>query len=390
MTALFLIVLVDLIGFGIIIPLLPFYAEHFGATPFQVGLVMAVYSTAQLIAAPLWGRLSDRIGRRPVLLGTLAGMTIGSAALAFVDSLFALFVVRIATGLMAGNISTAFAYVSDITTPATRARGMGIVGAAFGLGFIAGPAVGGILAGADPLAADFRTPALAAAGLSLLAMALAAARLPESMTPEARAAARAARIRPFAAWRDMMGRPRLRRLVGLMFFATFVFAGMEATFAMWSERQFGWGPEPNGYLFAMIGMLSAAIQGGLIGRLAHRFGESRLIPIGAALLALGLGTIPLASSPILLVPAMLLAGAGFSLMSPSLNSLISIEAAETERGAVMGLSRSAATLGRVLGPAWGGAMFGAVGKDAPYAFGAVLMLALVLFARRVLADAKTD
>ncbi|MEK7819513.1 MAG: MFS transporter, partial [Pseudomonadota bacterium] len=251
-------------------------------------------------------------------------------------------------------------------------------------------AIGGILAGADPLAADFRTPALAAAGLSLLAMTLAAVRLPESMTPEARAAARAAKIRPFAAWRDMMGRPRLRRLVGLMFGATFVFAGMEATFAMWSERQFGWGPEPNGYLFAMIGILSAAIQGGLIGRLAHRFGESRLIPIGAALLALGLGAIPLASSPILLVPAMLLAGAGFSLMSPSLSSLISLEAAETERGAVMGLSRSAATLGRVLGPAWGGAVFGMIGKDAPYAFGAVLMLALVLFAHRALVGAKAD
>lgn len=390
MTALFLIVLVDLIGFGIIIPLLPFYAEHFGATPFQVGLVMAAYSLAQLIAAPLWGRLSDRIGRRPVLLGTLAGMTIGSAALAFVDSLFVLFVVRIATGFMAGNISTAFAYVSDVTTPATRARGMGIVGAAFGLGFVAGPAIGGILAGADPLAADFRTPALAAAGLSLLAMTLAAVRLPESMTPEARAAARAAKIRPFAAWRDMMGRPRLRRLVGLMFGATFVFAGMEATFAMWSERQFGWGPEPNGYLFAMIGILGVVIQGGLIGRLAHRFGESRLIPVGAALLALGLGMIPLASSPILLVPAMLLAGAGFSLMSPSLSSLISLEASETERGAIMGLSRSAATLGRVLGPAWGGAMFGAISKDAPYAFGAVLMLALMLFAHRVLVGAKAD
>lgn len=390
MTALFLIVLVDLIGFGIIIPLLPFYAEHFGATPFQVGLVMAAYSMAQLIAAPLWGRLSDRIGRRPVLLGTLAGMTIGSAALAFVDSLFVLFVVRIATGFMAGNISTAFAYVSDVTTPATRARGMGIVGAAFGLGFVAGPAIGGILAGADPLAADFRTPALAAAGLSLLAMTLAAVRLPESMTPEARAAVRAAKIRPFAAWRDMMGRPRLRRLVGLMFGATFVFAGMEATFAMWSERQFGWGPEPNGYLFAMIGILGVVIQGGLIGRLAHRFGESRLIPVGAALLALGLGMIPLASSLIVLVPAMLLAGAGFSLMSPSLSSLISLEASETERGAIMGLSRSAATLGRVLGPAWGGAMFGAISKDAPYAFGAVLMLALMLFAHRVLVGAKAD
>ena len=390
MTALFFIVLVDLIGFGIIIPLLPFYAEHFGASPLEVGLVMAAYSAAQLIAAPLWGRLSDRIGRRPVLLGTLVGMTAGSAALAFADSLAALFAVRIATGFMAGNISTAFAYVADITTPETRARGMGVVGAAFGLGFIAGPAVGGILAGADPLAADFRTPALAAAALSLLAAGLAWLRLPESLSTEARAAARAAKGRLFAAWRDMLARPHLRWLVGLMFFATFVFAGMESTFALWSERQFGWGPEPNGYLFAAIGLLSAGIQGGLVGRLATRFGERRLIPVGAFLLALGLAAVPFATSPALLVPAMLLAGAGFSLMSPALNSLISLQAATMERGGIMGLSRSAATLGRVLGPAWAGALFGLFGKDAPYAVGAVLMLALVVFAHRALARTNTQ
>ncbi len=390
MTALFFIVLVDLIGFGIIIPLLPFYAEHFGASPLQVGLVMAAYSAAQLVAAPLWGRLSDRIGRRPVLLGTLVGMTAGSVGLAYADSLAMLFAVRIATGFMAGNISTAFAYVTDITTPETRARGMGIVGAAFGLGFIAGPAIGGILAGADPLAADFRTPALAAAALSLLAAVLAWTRLPESLSVEVRAAARAAKGKPFAAWREMLGRPRLRRPVGLMFFATFIFAGMESTFALWSERQFGWGPEPNGYLFAAIGLLSAGIQGGLVGRLAARFGEERLIPAGAFLLAIGLGAVPFAATPALLVPAMLLAGAGFSLMSPSLNSLISLQAASTERGGVMGLSRSAATLGRVLGPACAGALFGLVGKDAPYAVGAVLMLIFVVLARRGLTRTDTE
>ncbi|MBM3565785.1 MAG: MFS transporter [Alphaproteobacteria bacterium] len=384
MTSLFLIVLVDLIGFGIIIPLLPFFAEHFGATPLQVGLVMAAYSLAQLIAAPMWGRLSDRIGRRPVLLGTLVGMTIGSVGLAYTDSLEALFIVRIATGFMAGNISTAFAYAADISTPETRARGMGIVGAAFGLGFIAGPAIGGILAGPDPLAADFRTPALAAAGLSFLAMVLAILRLPESLPPEARAAARAKKGPPFAVWRDAVHRPSLRRLIVLMFCATFVFAGMEATFTMWSQRQFGWGPEPNGYLFAMIGLLSATIQGGLIGRLADRFGEERLVAAGAAFLAAGLALIPLATAPALLIPAMLLAGTGFSLLSPALNSLISFEAAETERGVIMGLSRSAATLGRVLGPAWGGVVFGMIGKDAPYVLGAVLMLAYVFAALRLL------
>ena len=165
MPALFLIVLVDLIGFGIIIPLLPFFAEHFGASPFQVGLLMASYSASQLVAAPVWGRISDRVVRRPVLIATLIGMTGGSAALAFADSLAMLFAVRIATGFMAGNIATAFAYVADVTTPETRARGMGVVGAAFGLGFVAGPAIGGLLAGPDPAHADFQTPSLAAAAL---------------------------------------------------------------------------------------------------------------------------------------------------------------------------------------------------------------------------------
>ena len=140
MTALFLIVLVDLIGFGIIIPLLPFFAEHFDASPFEVGLVMASYSAAQLVAAPAWGRISDRIGRRPVLLATLFGMVAGYVALASIETLAGLFAVRILTGFMAGNISTAFAYVADVTAPEARARGMGIIGAAFGLGFIAGPA----------------------------------------------------------------------------------------------------------------------------------------------------------------------------------------------------------------------------------------------------------
>ncbi|MCC7017456.1 MAG: MFS transporter [Rhodospirillales bacterium] len=382
MSALFLIVLVDLIGFGIIIPLLPFFAEHFGASPFQVGLVMASYSAAQLVAAPLWGRLSDRVGRRPVLLATLIGMAAGSVALAFAESLSMLFAVRVMTGFMAGNISAAFAYVADITAPETRARGMGLVGAAFGLGFIAGPAIGGLLAGPDPAHADFRTPALAAAGLSALAFALTWLRLPESLPPGARARqpGGAGAKKP---WLETLRRPRLNGMIGLIFLATFVFAGMESTFAIWSRRQLGWGPEQNGYLFAFIGILSAAIQGGLIGLLAARFGEQRLVSAGAILLALGLAAIPFARSVHLLIPAMVLAGSGFSLVSPALNSLISLEASERERGGVMGLARSSATLGRVLGPAWAGAIFGLIGKDSPYFAGALLMALLAALVPRV-------
>ena len=385
MTALFLIVLVDLIGFGIIIPLLPFFAEHFGASPFQVGLVMASYSASQLVAAPVWGRLSDRIGRRPVLLMTLIGMAGGSLLLAVADSLAMLFAVRIATGFMAGNISTAFAYVADITRPEARARGMGIVGAAFGLGFIAGPAIGGLLAGADPANADYQTPAFAAAALSALAFALTWSRLPESLPPAARAA-RDSSARGFARpWLDALRRPRLGGMIGLMFLSTFVFAGMESTFAIWSRRQFGWGPEPNGYLFAFVGLLSAAIQGGAIGRLVARFGERRLVSGGAILLALGLGAVPFAHQVPVLVLAIALAGIGFSLVTPALNSLISLEAAEGERGGIMGLARSSATLARVLGPALAGAAFDWIGKDAPYFGGALLMGLLAWLVPRVMA-----
>ncbi len=166
MATLFLIVFVDLVGFGLIIPLLPFYGEHFHASPATVGLLMAVYSFAQFLAAPLWGRLSDRIGRRPVLACSLAGATLSYLWLAFAQDLWMLFAARALGGFMAGNIATAFAYVADVTTPANRAKGMGIVGAAFGLGFIFGPAIGGVLAGHDPANADYTSPALVAAALS--------------------------------------------------------------------------------------------------------------------------------------------------------------------------------------------------------------------------------
>ena len=172
MPILFLIVVVDLIGFGIIIPLLPFYAEFFYADPATVGLIMATYSLTQFLAAPYWGQLSDRIGRRPVLLVSLAGSAVAYFWLGFADELWVLFAARALGGLMAGNISAAFAYVADVTTPKNRAKGMGMIGAAFGLGFIIGPAVGGILAGPDPINADYKSPAFAAAGLSMMALAL--------------------------------------------------------------------------------------------------------------------------------------------------------------------------------------------------------------------------
>ena len=385
MPILFLIVLIDLIGFGIIIPLLPFYAEHFDADPDVVALLMATYSFTQFLAAPLWGRMSDRVGRRPVLIASLAGAVVSYVWLGFADSLWALFAARAMGGLMAGNISAAFAYVADVTTRADRARGMGRIGAAFGLGFIIGPAVGGLLAGPDPATANYQLPALAAAGLSLAAFILALALLRESLSPAVRARlAGQPAERGLAPFADVLRRARMGLLIGLTFLVTFVFAGMEATFAMWSERQFGWGPEHNGYLFAFVGLLGATVQGGLVGRLARRFGEARLIVQGAVALTVGLVLAPFAETVSILLVAMVFLVYGFSVSTPSLNSLISLQVGEDEQGKVLGVTRSVSTLARVIGPAWAGFLFSTLGRNGPYFGGAVVMIGVLILGLRVL------
>ncbi len=375
MPILFLIVFIDLVGFGVIIPLLPFFAEHFAASPATVGLLMATYSLGQFIAAPFWGRTSDRVGRRPILLITLAGGALSYVVLGYADSLWMLFLARALGGFMAGNISTAFAYIADITTAENRAKGMGVIGAAFGLGFIAGPAIGGILAGPDPLNANFQLPALAAAGLSLTALVMAIFMLKESLSDELRRSlAGKSRARRAQQFRQALARPNLGLMIGLSFLATFVFAGMETTFAMWSERRFDWGPQQNGYLFAFVGILSAIIQGGLIGRLVNRFGETGLVVQGAAALAIGMLAIPFANSLAALLAAMAIVAYGFSVINPTLNSLISLQVGPEEQGGIMGASRSATTMARVVGPVWAGMLFAVLGMDWPYFAGAAVML----------------
>jgi len=391
MPILFLIVVIDLIGFGIVIPLLPFYAEFFQAGPATVGLIMATYSFTQFLAAPFWGRLSDRIGRRPVLLTSLAGAAIAYVLLGFAETLWMLFAARALGGFMAGNISAAFAYVADTTTRENRAKGMGLIGAAFGLGFIIGPAVGGLLAGPDPIHADYQSPAFAAAGLSVVALVLGLGFLKESLSLEIRdrinSRSREGRVQQF---RRSLTHPHVGFLIFISFLATFAFAGLEATFAMWSRRQFGWGPEQNGYLFAFVGILGALVQGGLVGRLATRFGESRLVAYGAGALSVGVLLIPFAASlPVLLI-AMTVAGLGFSIISPALNSAISLRVDDENQGMVMGVTRSATTMARVAGPAFAGALFAFMGKDWPYYAGAVIMAIVMVFVWRAIPRLDSD
>jgi len=387
MFALFIIVVIDLIGFGIIIPLLPFYAEFFQASPFMVGLIMATYSLAQFISAPVLGRLSDQFGRRPVLLFSLLGAVISYILLGFASQLWILFLARALGGLMAGNIAAAFAYVADVTTSENRARGMGLIGAAFGLGFIIGPAIGGLLAGPDPATADYQSPAFAAAALSGVAFIVALFVLKESLTKDIRerlkARPRENRLQQF---KRHCTNKNIIILIVISFFATAAFAGLEATFAIWTERKFDFGPEQNGYLFAFVGILSAAVQGGLSGRMAKRFGEARMLIQGAAALCIGIVMIPFSVNIPMLVIALGIAGYGFSIISPALNSLISLNADKSEQGAVIGVSRSATTLARVAGPAVAGALFLLFGMDWPYYFGAMMMVLVIYLGLSVRAE----
>lgn len=372
---LFLTVFVDLLGFGIIIPLLPFYAEHFSATPFVVTLLMATYSLLQFVFSPIWGRLSDRWGRRPILMVSLGGAAVAYTWFGLAGSLWTVFAARALAGAMGGNIAAAQAYIADVTTPENRARGMGMIGAAFGLGFIFGPALGGVLAGGDIHALNFALPAFVAAGLSLLALVFAALALPESLDPQLRQRAKnSARQGRLASLLEAAKQGQVGLVIGLFFLVTFAFSGMESTFAMWSERQFSWGPQQNGYLFAFAGVMGALIQGVFIGRLTRRFGEVNLLKQGALALALGLFLVPLSSQLSLLILAMVLMAYGLGVSNPSLNSLVSRKTSAERQGSALGLTQSASSLARIVGPVWAGMSFSAWGRAWPFFSGALVML----------------
>ena len=371
MPTLFLIVFVDLVGFGLVIPLLPFYALRFAASPQQVTLLLAVFSLMQLVTAPLWGRLSDRIGRRPVLIVSMAAAALAYLWMGAATALWMLFAARAFAGACAGNIAAAQAYIADITRPEDRAKGMGLIGAAFGLGFIIGPALGGLLAGDDPATADVELPAWVAAGLSLLALCGVAAILPESLRAEGR------RLRParsrLASVLGVLRRPILSRLILIFFLVILAFAGMESTFALWATEQFAWGPRQVGYVFAYVGVLSAILQGGLIGLLTRRFGEEHLLLCGLALIAAGLLVLPLARGLAVLGLSVSALALGMGLVQPSINSLVSRRAGPEEQGEVLGVSQSVGSLSRVLGPATAGFFFAQFGRDAAFFWGAALV-----------------
>jgi DHA1 family tetracycline resistance protein-like MFS transporter len=362
----FITVFIDLLGFGIIIPLLPFYAEHFGASAVMVGLLSSSFSLAQFLFAPFWGRLSDRVGRRPVILIGLLGSALSYAFFALATSLPMLFLARSLAGIAGANIPTAQAFIADTTTAETRARGMGLIGAAFGLGFIFGPAIGGFLSHWG-----YAAPAWFAAALSLANFVAAVFLLPESRPPHARDTSRPGRIEVI---RRAVAQPNLPMVLLVYFLVVAAFASFEATFALYSERRFGFTPATIGYMFAWIGVVLATVQGVLVGRVVKRVGEKRLVPLAIFAIALALGFVPVAGTvPLLAAVAGLLAmGMGFN--SPSMLSAISQLADARDQGSTLGVSQSLGSLARIIGPLWGGWVFDQFGVQFPFFTSAAVML----------------
>lgn len=382
MLILFLIVFVDLVGFGIMVPLLPFYVERVGAGPEIITITLGLYSLFQFVAAPIWGKLSDRYGRKPILAWTLSGFAISYVALGFADSLWMVVATRVFGGLMAGNISTAFAYVADITTPETRAKGMGMVGAAFGLGFIFGPVIGGLLAGSDLETANFLRPALVAASLTTIALISVIVALPESLSEEVR---ERIRVRPKLPLRvrlhTVFQRKTLTLIITIGFVVTMAWALLETVLALWANRVLALGPRDIGLLLTYVGVIAVIIQGGLIGMLTKKFGERALVATAAGFLFGGYALLAAAQGWNLLIAAMTLLAIGNGLSNPSLSSLVSKEADDTERGAVLGVYQGAGSLARVVGPMYAGLVFAQVGTSVPFIIASACMvpaLAMVL------------
>jgi DHA1 family tetracycline resistance protein-like MFS transporter len=346
----FITVFIDLVGFGIVIPVLPYYAEgtKFGATPTQVGLLFASYSVMQLVFSPVLGRLSDKYGRRPILLMSLLGTAIGFLVLGFATTLWMLFVGRIVDGISGGNISTAQAYIADVTTKEDRAKGMGLIGAAFGLGFVFGPAIGGILS-----RWGVNVPFLFAGGLAFANAILLYFTLPETVTPDHPARVSAASGR---GWRQLLvalREPRLAYVLAIYFLGIVAFSIMTATFSLFMMFRLGYDAFHNGWVFAFVGIISATIQGGLIGKLVKRFGEPLLIIVGALLFSASLFAIPfvtIASGLAALLALGAVTAIGQALSAPSLSSLASKTASAAEQGGVLGVMQSVASLARAVGP----------------------------------------
>jgi multidrug resistance protein len=372
----FLTVMVDLIGFGIIVPILPLYAENFGASGLKIGMLMGIFSLMQLIFLPLWGRLSDRIGRRPVFLISIAGNALSLLLCAFAGDYWTLFMARLIAGICSSNISVANAYVADCTPPEDRARGMGKIGAARGIGFVLGPAFGGALAQFGQAA-----PFLGAAALAFVNLISAACFLKESLSDDSRNRSQVkSRAQGIRLVNSIEG---LKPLVVMGVVQIIAFSMLEMSFVLFTERRLELSPEEAGTVasafFVYLGVVIAVVQGGLIGRLTAAWGERNLVMVGLALVSVGMFLITLTPTGNFMALLLFVAvvAAGQSLVTPSLSSLLSRATPVEHQGAVFGLYQSGMALARTIGPLTAGVLFDR-SENMPYWVGGSLMVVALL------------
>ena len=367
LATLFAVVIIDLVGFGVVMPVLPFWAQEFGANATTFGLLQSSYAAAQLVCAPLWGRLSDRVGRRRVLLATIAGTALALIGLGLARSLFWLFAARILAGAFAANVSVAAAYIADVTPPEERTRWMGMLGACFGIGFVLGPAIGALLA---PYGNG--VPMLATGGLAAFNWGVAALLLREP----AQHGARENGGGRLGVLRD----PTLRLCVAVNLFFSVAVTQLETLFPFLMLQRFGWGARQVGMVLVAMALVMGGIQGGGMKTISARFPERTLVVAGFLLLALGFASLPLPTSVALLMLPLLLAAVGRAIAQPALQSVVSLAARPAQLGLVMGAFQSSASLARVVGPSLGGVLYDAA-RPAPFWLASVLLIGVALAAR---------
>jgi MFS transporter, DHA1 family, tetracycline resistance protein len=373
----FLTTFVNLVGFGIIIPLLPFYAQTFGASPLVIGLLFASFSLSQLVASPLLGDLSDRWGRRPVLIFSLLGTVVSFVMMAMANSLTMLFAARIVDGLSGGSITTARAYIADVSTEENRAKAFGLLGAAFGLGFIVGPALGAAFSHIS-----YTAPIWAAAAITAAAVAMAWLWLPETVhrTQAGRS--------PWRALGDLWGRPHLRLLFTIDFVYWTAFAVYQTTFALFGARRFGFDAAHIGYLLSAFGVLGVVVQGGMVGPIVRVLGERRTLSMGLLFAAVGWGGSALTHSLPVFVFMLVPGAIGIGLCNATLSALVSKAAGPNEQGRVQGAAGALESLGRTMGPVWGNGSLQRFGEGSAYGSAAVALLGAAVLALRYHPGAK--
>ena len=396
LAVLFSVVLINLIGFGLVVPLLPFFAQSLKADAWQITLMFSAYSLGQFFAEPFWGRLSDRIGRKPVLLITLIANAVGYLALAFAPNVWVAIAIRLFTGFGAGNISTVQGYVADVTPPEQRAGRMGLIGAAFGMGFIIGPGLGGILTQPQLGHVGFLMPIYAAAAMAALAAVGVMLFLRESRAKADPAAPRS----PFlAGLHEAMANPVVSRVLVVTLIYMAGFSAMESVFGIWAGDRYQWGAREVGLSFMIVGIVSALNQGIFTGRLARRFGETRVLATG--MLMFGASLVLQVIAPVEWFPAtsldvagltipivagwiipltMVLGAAGMSLAMPNISAIISRSSPPDRQGQMLGLNMASGSIARILGPVIAGQLFDHVGHDWPFLIGAVLTIPAAIMA----------